>query len=52
MTAITYRMSLDFVEKSPLLTEKEKRLFLHENALGFYMFDKVPELPLIHHMAE
>ena len=52
MTAITYRMSLDFAAKSPLLTEKEKRLFLHENALGFYQFDHVPELPLIHHMAE
>ena len=52
MTAITYRMSLDFAEKSPLLTEEEKRLFLHENALGFYRFDHVPELPLIHHMAE
>ena len=52
MTAITYRMSLDFVEKSPLMTEKEKRLFLHENALGFYQFGRVPELPLIHHMAE
>lgn len=52
MTAITYRMSLDFVIKSPLMTEKEKRLFLHENALGFYGFGHVPELPLIHHMAE
>ena len=52
MTAITYRMSLDFVTKSPLMTEKEKRLFLHENALGFYGFGHVPELPLIHHMAE
>ena len=52
MTAITYRMSLDFAIKSNLLTEKEKRLFLHENALGFYGFDQVPDLPVIHHMAE
>ena len=52
MTAITYRMSLDFVEKSTMLTEIEKRIFLHENALGFYAFGEVPELPLIHHMAE
>ncbi len=52
MTAITYRMSLDFAVKSPMLTDKEKRLFLHENALEFYGFGSVPELPLIHHMAE
>ena len=52
MTAITYKMSLDFVTKSQMLTEKEKRIFLHENALGFYRFGKVPELPAIHHMAE
>lgn len=52
MTAITYKMSLDFVTKSQLLTEKEKYAFLHENALKFYRFDDVPELPLIHHMAE
>ena len=52
MTAITYRMSWDFVAKSPLMTETEKHLFLHENAYGFYRFGAFPELPLIHHMAE
>jgi len=52
MTAITYRMSWDFVGKSPLLTEEEKKMFFHENAKGFYRFGNLPELPVIHHMAE
>jgi len=52
MTAITYKMSWDFIEKSPLLTEKEKRRFFHENAHAFYRFGALPELPLIRHMAE
>ena len=52
MTAITYRMSWDFVDKSPLLTNAEKRLFFHENAKAFYRFGELPEMPYIHHMAE
>jgi len=52
MTAITYRMSWDFVPKSGLLTEEEQRLFFHENAKGFYRFGNLPEMPYIHHMAE
>ena len=52
MTAITYRMSWDFAEKSPLLTPEEKKLFLHENAHSFYRFGNLPEMPYIHHMAE
>ena len=52
MTAITYRMSWDFIDKSPLLTEEEKRLFLHKNAERFYRFDNLPDMPYIHHMAE
>ena len=52
MTAITYRMSWDFIDKSPLLTEEEKRLFLHKNAERFYHFHDLPEMPYIHHMAE
>ena len=52
MTAITYRMSWDFIDKSPLLTEEEKRLFLHDNAQRFYCFGKLPDMPYIHHMAE
>ena len=52
MTVITYRMSWDFVDKSQLLTEEEKRLFLHGNAKGFYRFSNLPETPYVHHMAE
>ena len=52
MTAITYRMSWDFIDKSPLLTDGEKRLLFHENAAGFYRFGTLPDLPVIHHMAE
>ena len=52
MTAITYRMSWDFILRSPLLTEAEQRMFLHDNAERFYRFDNLPEMPVIHHMAE
>lgn len=45
MTAITYDMSKDFVEKTDGLSEEEKRKFLGENAEKFYGFAKldVPE---------
>ena len=52
MTAITYRMSWDFIPRSSLLTEAERRMFLHENAERFYRFGKLPEMPYVHHMAE
>ena len=52
MTAITYRMSWDFVEKSPLLTTEEKQMFFHQNAERFYRFEKLPDMPYVHHMAE
>ncbi len=52
MTAITYRMSWDFVDKSPLLTAGEKQLFFHRNAEKFYRFRDLPEMPYVHHMAE
>ena len=52
MTAITYRMSWDFILRSPLLTEKEQRMFLHSNAEAFYRFTDLPDMPYIHHMAE
>ena len=38
MTAVTYKMSYDFIVKSDRLTEREKALFLGENAAGFYGF--------------
>lgn len=52
MTAITYRMSWDFMDKSPLLTPEEKQLFFHRNSEGFYRFHDLPDMPYIHHMAE
>ena len=52
MTVITYRMSWDFVDKSPLLTDAEKQAFLHENAQRFYRFQHLPPMPYVHHMAE
>lgn len=52
MTAITYRMSQDFVTKSDKLTEEEKAAFLGLNAAKFYGFDVKKPLPYISHMAE
>ena len=52
ITAITYRMSYDFVSKSDELTEREKALFLGENARSFYGFHNLPELPYIKNMSE
>ncbi len=52
ITAITYRMSYDFVSKSTELTEREKALFLGENARSFYGFHNLPELPYIKNMSE
>ena len=52
ITAITYKMSYDFVSKSTELTDEEKALFLGENALQFYGFKNLPELPYIKNMSE
>ena len=52
MTAITYRMSWDFLERTDLLTPGEKNLFLFENARAFYRFGDLPEIKPIRHMAE
>ena len=52
ITAITYRMSYDFVIKSGMLTDEEKRLFLAGNAKRFYGFSELPELPYIKNMSE
>ena len=41
MTAITYDMSKDFVEKTTELSDEEKRKFLGENAEKFYGFPKL-----------
>jgi predicted TIM-barrel fold metal-dependent hydrolase len=52
ITAITYRMSYDFIEKSAELTEEQKALFLGRNAQRFYGFGQLPELPYIKNMSE
>jgi predicted TIM-barrel fold metal-dependent hydrolase len=53
ITAITYRMSYDFIVKSTLLSDEEKVLFLGENAKKFYRFtDLVIDLPYIKNMSE
>ena len=52
ITAITYKMSYDFVEKSNELSATEKRLFLGENAKCFFGFGELPELPYIKNMSE
>jgi predicted TIM-barrel fold metal-dependent hydrolase len=51
-TAITCRMSYDFVLKSKELSEKEKSLFLGENAEGFYRLENLIDLPYIKNMSE
>ena len=52
ITAITYRMSYDFVEKSVELSDEDKALFLGENARRFYGFQNLPDLPYIKNMSE
>ena len=52
ITAITYRMSYDFILKSDELAEEEKALFLGENAKTFYGFHDLPRLPYIKNMSE
>ncbi|MBQ0056819.1 MAG: amidohydrolase [Bacteroidales bacterium] len=52
ITAITYRMSYDFVLRSPLLNDREKALFLGENARRFYGFGSLAELPYVKNMSE
>lgn len=44
ITAITYKMSYDFILKTDVLTDKEKALFLGENAVDFYGFGNL-EIP-------
>lgn len=52
ITAITYRMSYDFIIKSTELTDGQKAAFLGENAKRFYGFGKLPTLPYIKNMSE
>ncbi|NMP38333.1 MAG: amidohydrolase [Clostridiales bacterium] len=52
MTAITYKMSLDFIEKSRQIEESDKKLFLGENAQNFYGFGELTVPEKIKNMAE
>ena len=52
ITAITYRMSYDFVTKSPELSDDDKALFLYRNAQRFFGFGELKELPYIKNMSE
>ena len=52
ITAITYKMSYDFVTKSQELTEDQKRMFLSDNAKQFFGFGDLIELPYIKNMSE
>lgn len=54
ITAITYRMSYDFISKSTELTDNEKHSLLGDNAMKFYGFcaDRLPELPYVKNMSE
>ena len=52
ITAITYRMSYDFITKSSELTVEQKSAFLGENAKRFYGFKNLPLLPYIKNMSE
>ncbi len=52
ITAITYRMSYDFITKSTELTDHQKALVLGENAVHFYGFQNLIDLPYIKNMSE
>ena len=52
ITAITYRMSYDFILKSKELSQEEKSMFLGENACRFYRLENLIDLPYIKNMSE
>ncbi|MDY4040173.1 MAG: amidohydrolase family protein, partial [Prevotella sp.] len=52
ITAITYRMSYDFILRSSLLTDDEKRMFLCTNAQQLFGFKQLIGLPYIKNMSE
>lgn len=52
MTAITYLMSLDFIQKTDQLSDKDKSLILGENAKQFYGFSALEEPKHILNMVE
>lgn len=52
MTAITYKMSLDFIEKTDEISEENKKLLLGENARSFYGFADLPVPQMVRNMVE
>ncbi len=52
MTAITYKMSLDFIEKTTEISEENKKLILGENARKFYSFADIPTPQKVRNMVE
>ncbi|MCQ2066749.1 MAG: amidohydrolase [Bacteroidaceae bacterium] len=52
ITAITYRMSYDFIQKTQELSEEEKRMLLGENAVKFYGLENLEEIPYVKNMSE
>ena len=52
ITAITYRMSYDFIVKSNLLSAEEKEKFLCTNARNLFGFRDLIDLPYIRNMSE
>ena len=52
ITAITYKMSYDFICKTKEIPEEAKHLFLGRNAERFYGFHNLLQLPYIKNMSE
>ncbi len=52
MTAITYKMSLDFIEKTAEISEENKTLILGENARKFYGFGDIAVPDKVRNMVE
>ena len=52
MTAITYKMSYDFIEKTDKISEENKKLFLGKNARNFYGFGDLPVPVKVKNMVE
>ena len=52
ITAITYKMSYDFIVKSSLLTDSEKAKFLGENARALFGFGELPIPKRVRNMSE
>ena len=52
ITAITYKMSYDFIVRNDLLTADEKEKFLCTNAREFFGFKNLVDLPYIRNMSE